>query len=171
MNPHSITIYYHLVVANVRDSRAVICSKNGVAKQLSVDHNTYNQMEHTTIYAKGGSISKTLNEVNEDFKLTRELIWCLEDDEIYQLWTFFSVGVDRWWHRISCVSKYAIKKIKNPKKAVEHLLQLTLNNNMKKFIISYDISCIVVRFGWSINECKILVRVKFQRKYGSILYL
>lgn len=71
MNPHSITIYYHLVVANVGDSRAVICSKNGVAKQLSVDHNTYNKMEHTTIYAKCGSISKTLNKVNEDFKLTR----------------------------------------------------------------------------------------------------
>lgn len=41
----------------------------------------------------------------------------------------------------------AIKKIKNPKKAVEHLIQLTLNNNMKKFLISDDITCIVVRFG------------------------
>lgn len=44
-----------LVVANVGDSRAVIC-KNGVAKQLSVDHEP--DKERGTIENKGGFVSK-----------------------------------------------------------------------------------------------------------------
>ncbi|GMP52993.1 hypothetical protein CsSME_00018604 [Camellia sinensis var. sinensis] len=44
-----------LVVANVGDSRAVIC-KNGVAKQLSVDHEP--NRERTTIENKGGFVTK-----------------------------------------------------------------------------------------------------------------
>lgn len=43
-----------LVVANVGDSRAVIC-KNGVAAQLSVDHEPNN--ERQTIENKGGFVS------------------------------------------------------------------------------------------------------------------
>lgn len=43
-----------LVVANVGDSRAVIC-KNGVAKQLSVDHEP--SMEREMIENKGGFVS------------------------------------------------------------------------------------------------------------------
>lgn len=44
-----------LLVANVGDSRAVIC-KNGVAKQLSVDHEP--EKEKDTIENKGGFVSK-----------------------------------------------------------------------------------------------------------------
>jgi len=43
-----------LVVANVGDSRAVIC-KNGVAKQLSVDHEP--SKERHSIEKKGGFVS------------------------------------------------------------------------------------------------------------------
>jgi len=43
-----------LVVANVGDSRAVI-NKNGVAEQLSVDHEP--NMERQTIEKKGGFVS------------------------------------------------------------------------------------------------------------------
>jgi protein phosphatase 1L len=46
--------FVKLVVANVGDSRAVI-SKNGVAKQLSVDHEP--NMERQTIEQKGGFVS------------------------------------------------------------------------------------------------------------------
>lgn len=44
-----------LVVANVGDSRAVIC-KNGVAKQLSVDHEP--EKERDNIENRGGFVSK-----------------------------------------------------------------------------------------------------------------
>lgn len=43
-----------LVVANVGDSRAVIC-KNGVVKQLSVDHDP--SIERKQIEEKGGFVS------------------------------------------------------------------------------------------------------------------
>lgn len=43
-----------LVVANVGDSRAVIC-KNGVAKQLSVDHEP--SKERANIEDRGGFVS------------------------------------------------------------------------------------------------------------------
>lgn len=43
-----------LVVANIGDSRAVIC-KNGVAKQLSVDHEPSSERE--VIEGKGGFVS------------------------------------------------------------------------------------------------------------------
>lgn len=43
-----------LVVANVGDSRAVIC-KNGRAKQLSVDHEASSEKEH--IVNRGGFVS------------------------------------------------------------------------------------------------------------------
>ena len=45
---------HKLVVANVGDSRAVIC-KNGVAKQLSVDHEP--SREKILIESKGGFVS------------------------------------------------------------------------------------------------------------------
>lgn len=44
-----------LVIANVGDSRAVIC-KNGVAKQLSVDHEP--DKERRSIEVRGGFVSK-----------------------------------------------------------------------------------------------------------------
>jgi protein phosphatase 1L len=43
-----------LVVANIGDSRAVIC-KNGVAKQLSVDHEPNSERKY--IEEKGGFVS------------------------------------------------------------------------------------------------------------------
>ena len=44
-----------LVVANVGDSRAVICGK-GVSKQLSVDHEP--KKERETIESKGGFVTE-----------------------------------------------------------------------------------------------------------------
>ncbi|CAL5331351.1 unnamed protein product [Camellia sinensis] len=46
--------FQKLVVANVGDSRAVVC-KNGVAKQLSVDHEP--RKERTYIEDRGGFVS------------------------------------------------------------------------------------------------------------------
>lgn len=43
-----------LLVANIGDSRAVVC-KNGVAKQLSVDHEP--SVEKESIESKGGFVS------------------------------------------------------------------------------------------------------------------
>lgn len=43
-----------LVVANLGDSRAIIC-KNGVAKQLSIDHEP--SMEKDVIEGRGGFVS------------------------------------------------------------------------------------------------------------------
>lgn len=45
-----------LVVANVGDSRAIICRK-GVAKQLSVDHEPSKEKEKEMIESKGGFVS------------------------------------------------------------------------------------------------------------------
>ncbi|CAB4261672.1 unnamed protein product [Prunus armeniaca] len=46
------------MVANVGDSRAVICCKNGMAKQLSIDHNPTNKTERKEIKKRGGFIAK-----------------------------------------------------------------------------------------------------------------
>lgn len=43
---------YKLVVANVGDSRAVICCENGLAKQLSVYHNPSNVVEREAVKKK-----------------------------------------------------------------------------------------------------------------------
>ncbi|CAL8989872.1 unnamed protein product [Prunus brigantina] len=47
------------MVANVGDSRAVICCQNGMAKQLSTDHNTTNETEkRKEIKKRGGFIAE-----------------------------------------------------------------------------------------------------------------
>lgn len=50
---HPIRVISWYVVANVGDSRAVICCENGLAKQLSVDHNPSNEMEREAVKKKG----------------------------------------------------------------------------------------------------------------------
>lgn len=60
-----------LVVANVGDSRAIIC-KNGVAKQLSVDHEPSTEREQ--IENRGGFVSNFPGNISSAVLRTHEKI-------------------------------------------------------------------------------------------------
>ncbi|XP_072952285.1 probable protein phosphatase 2C 62 isoform X1 [Typha angustifolia] len=142
-----------LVVANIGDSRAVI-SKNGVAEQLSTDHEP--DKERKSIEDKGGFVSNLPGDVprvdgqlavarafgdrslkahlSSEPAVVREVI----DDETESL----ILASDGLWKVISnqeAVS--AIKDIKDPQAAAKHLTEEALTKKSKD-----DISCIVVKF-------------------------
>jgi protein phosphatase 1B len=58
----------HLIVANVGDSRAVLC-RNGSAVAMSEDHKPYNEIESARITAAGGYVS--MRRVNGDLAVSR----------------------------------------------------------------------------------------------------
>ncbi|KAK3177331.1 hypothetical protein Dsin_032898 [Dipteronia sinensis] len=66
-----------LLVANIGDSRAVVC-KNGVAKQLSVDHEP--SMEKETIESKGGFVSNF--QVSDTLGAKRFFVWILGEGDV-----------------------------------------------------------------------------------------
>ncbi|KAF8411131.1 hypothetical protein HHK36_003670 [Tetracentron sinense] len=142
-----------LVVANVGDSRALIC-KNGVAKQLSVDHEP--SKERRSIENRGGFVSnfpgdvprvdgqlavarafgdKSLKEhLSSEPDVTVEMV----DDDT----EFLILGSDGLWKVMSNQEAAdAIKHIKDAKSAAKHLTEEALSRKSKD-----DISCIVVRF-------------------------
>ncbi|KAL3821211.1 hypothetical protein ACJIZ3_007116 [Penstemon smallii] len=143
-----------LVVANVGDSRAVIC-KNGKAKQLSVDHEP--EKEKDTIEKKGGFVSKFPGDVprvdgqlavarafgDKSLKehLSSEPNVAVEvvDDET----EFMILASDGIWHVMSNQEAVnCIRHIKDAKSAAKHLNEEALARNSAD-----DISSIVVRFG------------------------
>ncbi|KAK6157383.1 hypothetical protein DH2020_011631 [Rehmannia glutinosa] len=143
-----------LVVANVGDSRAVIC-KNGVAKQLSVDHEP--EKERKTIEDKGGFVLKFPGDVprvdgqlavarafgdkslKEHLSSEPDVAVDVIDDET----EFMILASDGIWKVMSNQEAVnCIRDIKDARKAAKHLNEEALARNSTD-----DISCIVVRFG------------------------
>ncbi|XP_015583245.1 probable protein phosphatase 2C 39 isoform X2 [Ricinus communis] len=142
-----------LVVANVGDSRAVIC-KNGVAKQLSVDHEP--SVERQEIENRGGFVSNFPGDVprvdgqlavarafgdkslkghlSSDPDVTKEVI----DDDT----DFIILASDGLWKVMSNQEATdAIKNIKDARSAAKHLTEEALIRQSTD-----DISCVVVKF-------------------------
>ncbi|CAK9154833.1 unnamed protein product [Ilex paraguariensis] len=142
-----------LVVANVGDSRAVICKK-GVAKQLSVDHEP--SKEKHMIESKGGFVSNLPGDVPRvdgqlavarafgDKSLKRHL--SSEPDVIMEMVNddveFIILASDGLWKVMS--NQEAVDSIRNAKDAQSAAKRLTEEAVLRKS--RDDISCIVVRF-------------------------
>ncbi|CAL5393461.1 unnamed protein product [Camellia sinensis] len=141
-----------LVVANVGDSRAVIC-KNGVAKQLSVDHEP--SRERTAIENKGGFVTKFPGDVprvdgqlavarafgdkslKEHLSSEPDVASEIIDDDT----EFIILASDGVWQVMTNQEAVdCIKNIKDAKSAAKHLTEEALARNS-----SDDISCIVIR--------------------------
>ncbi|KAL3652574.1 hypothetical protein CASFOL_002255 [Castilleja foliolosa] len=145
---------HKLVVANVGDSRAVIC-KNGVAKQLSIDHEP--EMERETIENKGGFVTKFPGDVPRvdgqlavarafgDKSLKEHLssepdvtVDVIDDDT-----EFLILASDGIWKVMSNQEAVdCIRQVKDAKKAAKRLNDEALARRSTD-----DISCVVVRFG------------------------
>ncbi|KAL6553983.1 hypothetical protein OROMI_019656 [Orobanche minor] len=142
-----------LVVANIGDSRAVICKK-GVAKQLSVDHEP--SKEKKLIESKGGFVSNIPGDVPRvdgqlavarafgDKSLKRHLssepdiaVEIIDDDV-----EFVILASDGLWKVMSNQEALdSIRNIKDSHSAAKHLIDEAVSRKSKD-----DISCIVVRF-------------------------
>lgn len=142
-----------LVVANVGDSRAVIC-KNGVAKQLSVDHEP--SKERSSIEDRGGFVSKFPGDVPRvdgqlavarafgDKSLKEHLssepdltVENIDDDT-----ECIILASDGIWHVMSNQEAVDfIKHIEDADAAAKHLVEEALARNSRD-----DISCVVVKF-------------------------
>ncbi|KAL6554222.1 hypothetical protein OROMI_019895 [Orobanche minor] len=145
---------HKLVVANVGDSRAVIC-KNGVAKQLSIDHEP--EKERETIENKGGFITRFPGDVprvdgqlavarafgdkslKEHLSSEPDVMVDVIDDDT----EFMILASDGVWKVLSNQEAVdCIRHVKDARKAAKHLNEQALARNSTD-----DISCIVVRFG------------------------
>jgi len=142
-----------LVVANVGDSRAVI-SKNGVAEQLSVDHEP--NMERQTIEKKGGFVSNLPGDVPRvdgqlavarafgDRSLKKHLSSepYVIDETITENSDFLILASDGLWKVMSNQEAVdEIKDFKDAQAAAKHLTEQAVNRKSKD-----DISVIVVKF-------------------------
>ncbi|KAJ3705387.1 hypothetical protein LUZ61_009092 [Rhynchospora tenuis] len=142
-----------LVVANIGDSRAVIC-RNGEAIQLSVDHEP--NSERKNIENKGGFVSNFPGDVARvdgqlavarafgDRSLKKHLssepdVRVEIVDEKTDLLILASDGLWKVMSNQEAVD--AIKDIKDPKAAAKHLAEEAVAKKSKD-----DISCIVVKF-------------------------
>ncbi|KAJ6417160.1 hypothetical protein OIU84_002960 [Salix udensis] len=142
-----------LVVANVGDSRVVIC-KNGVAKQLSVDHEPSTERED--IENRGGfvltfpgdvprvdgqlAVARAFGDKNLKEHLSSEPDVAMEmiDDET----DCIILASDGLWKVMSNQEAVdTIKNIKDARSAAKQLTEEALNRNS-----SDDISCVVVKF-------------------------
>ncbi|KAL2476368.1 putative protein phosphatase 2C 39 [Abeliophyllum distichum] len=143
-----------LVIANVGDSRAVIC-KNGVAKQLSVDHEPDKEREN--IESRGGFVTTFPGDVprvdgqlavarafgdkslKEHLSSEPDVVVEFIDDET----EFVILASDGIWKVMSNQEAVdCIKNIKDPKSAAKCLNEEAISRNSTD-----DISCIVLRFG------------------------
>ncbi|XAR68002.1 Phosphoprotein phosphatase [Bertholletia excelsa] len=142
-----------LVVANVGDSRAVICSK-GVARQLSVDHEP--SKEKKTIESKGGFVSNLPGDVPRvdgqlavarafgDKSLKRHMSSepHVKTEMIDNDVEFIILASDGLWKVMSNEEAVdAIKHINDARSAAKHLINEALSRKSKD-----DISCIVIKF-------------------------
>ncbi|XP_038981999.1 probable protein phosphatase 2C 62 [Phoenix dactylifera] len=142
-----------LVVANVGDSRAVIC-RNGVATQLSVDHEP--SRERQSIEGKGGFVSNIPGDVprvDGQLAVARafgdrslkvhlssepDVVEKMIDDDTEVL----ILASDGLWKVMSNQEAAdAIKDIKDAQAAAKHLTEAAVARKS-----SDDISCIVVKF-------------------------
>lgn len=142
-----------LIVANVGDSRAVIC-KNGVAKQLSVDHEPANERED--IEHRGGFVSRFPGDVPRvdgqlavarafgDKSLKRHLTSepDIAEEVIDEDTELIILASDGLWKVMS--NQEAVDLVKNTKDAQTAAKQLTEEAVTRKS--KDDISCIVVKF-------------------------
>ncbi|XP_004510031.1 probable protein phosphatase 2C 39 [Cicer arietinum] len=142
-----------LIVANIGDSRAVLC-ENGVAKQLSVDHEP--TIESDDIKNRGGfvsnfpgdvprvdgqlAVSRAFGDKSLKIHLTSEPYVTVET--IDDGGEFIILASDGLWKVMSNQEAVdAIKDIKDARSAAKHLTEEALNRRS-----SDDISCVVVRF-------------------------
>ncbi|XWS28039.1 hypothetical protein CRYUN_Cryun25bG0031500 [Craigia yunnanensis] len=142
-----------LVIANVGDSRAIIC-KNGETKQLSVDHEPSTEKE--SIENRGGFVSNFPGDVPRvdgqlavarafgDKSLKEHLssepdvmVEMIDDDT--ELIILASDGL--WKVMTNQEAVDAIRNIKDARSAAKHLTEEAVKRNSTD-----DISCIVVRF-------------------------
>ncbi|XP_031473993.1 probable protein phosphatase 2C 39 [Nymphaea colorata] len=142
-----------LVVANVGDSRAVVCKK-GIAKQLSIDHEP--NKERRAIESKGGFVTNIPGDVPRvdgqlavarafgDRSLKKHLSSepYVTDVKIDNDTEFLILASDGLWKVMSNQAAVeAIMHIKDAQAAAKHLTEEALLKKSKD-----DISCIVVRF-------------------------
>ncbi|XP_024444305.2 probable protein phosphatase 2C 58 isoform X1 [Populus trichocarpa] len=142
-----------LVVANVGDSRAVMC-KNGVAKQLSVDHEP--SREKGMIESRGGFVSNIPGDVprvdgqlavarafgNKSLKIHLSSEPDMSEQMIHNDIEFLILASDGIWKVMSNQEAVdCIKHIKDAHSAAKNLVEEALSRKSKD-----DISCIVVRF-------------------------
>ncbi|OAY34025.1 probable protein phosphatase 2C 58 [Manihot esculenta] len=142
-----------LVVANVGDSRAII-SKNGVAKQLSVDHEP--SKERNMIESRGGFVSNLPGDVprvdgqlavarafgDKSLKIHLSSEPDVVEETIDDDTEFIILASDGIWKVISNQEAVdTIKDIKDAHSAAKHLIDEAVSRKSKD-----DISCIVVRF-------------------------
>lgn len=144
---------HKLVVANVGDSRAVIC-KNGVAKQLSVDHEP--SKERKIIENKGGFVSNFPGDVprvdgqlavarafgDKSLKVHLSSEPDVEMEIIDDDTEFIILASDGLWKVMSNEEAVdAIRHIKDARAAAKYLTDEAVARRS-----SDDISCVVVRF-------------------------
>ncbi|XP_020589664.1 probable protein phosphatase 2C 62 [Phalaenopsis equestris] len=142
-----------LVVANLGDSRAIIC-KNGTAKQLSIDHEPSEERE--IIEKKGGFVSKIPGDVprvdgqlavarafgDRSLKVHLSSEPYVNEEIIDDETDYLVLASDGLWKVMSNQEVIdAIKGIKDPQAAAKHLTEEALIRKSKD-----DISCIVVKF-------------------------
>ncbi|XP_010929238.1 probable protein phosphatase 2C 62 isoform X2 [Elaeis guineensis] len=142
-----------LVVANVGDSRAVIC-KNAVAKQLSIDHEP--NRERQDIEGKGGFVSNIPGDVprvdgqlavarafgDRSLKVHLSSEPDVGEEMIDDGTEMLILASDGLWKVMSNQEAVdAIKDIKDAQAAAKHLTEAAVARKS-----SDDISCIVVRF-------------------------
>lgn len=142
-----------LVVANVGDSRAVMC-KNGVAEQLSVDHEP--SREKGMIESRGGFVSNIPGDVprvdgqlavarafgNKSLKIHLSSEPDMSEQMIHNDIEFLILASDGIWKVMSNQEAVdCIKHIKDSHSAAKNLVEQALSRKSKD-----DISCIVVRF-------------------------
>lgn len=135
--------FVKLVVANVGDSRAVI-SKNGVAEQLSVDHEP--NMERQTIEQKGGFVSNLPGDVPRvdgqlavarafgDRSLKKHLSSepYVVDETINENTEFLILASDGLWKVMSNQEAVdEIKDCKDAQAAAKHLTEQAVNRKSK----------------------------------------
>lgn len=143
-----------LMVANVGDSRAVLC-RNGLAHQLSVDHEP--SMEQRSIEDMGGFVSNIPGDVprvdgqlavsrafgDKSLKIHLRSDPDIQVRDIDEATKFLILASDGLWKVMeNQVAVDLIKVVKDPQEAAKQLTNEALARNSKD-----DVSCIVVRFG------------------------
>ncbi|KAI3753736.1 hypothetical protein L2E82_25797 [Cichorium intybus] len=142
-----------LVVANVGDSRAVLC-QDGVAKQLSVDHEP--NKERKVIEEKGGFVIKYPGDcprVDGSLAMSRSFgdrrlkdhissepdVWVDTVDDDTEFLILASDGV--WKVMTNQEAVDCVKEVEDPRSAAKKIIKEATARKSRD-----DISCIVVRF-------------------------